>query len=150
MRNSKLPFILVLLLFIAGIITFIVLLFPSEKEQVIDAAEEFYKLEQQGEASSSWDFLHPDLQKRFSKDQYIIGRSALFKDHLQSESFTYTLGAPNKIDSWQMTHDTTPIPVYEVEARIGLDSAYGKMELVQYLYVTELDDEWKILWDYNF
>ncbi|MDG5473035.1 hypothetical protein P6709_14880 [Jeotgalibacillus sp. ET6] len=150
MRKRNLSFIPVLLLSIAGVIILIVLFFPSEKDQVIEAAEEFYTLEQQGEASSSWDYLHPDLQKRFSKDQYIIDRSALLNEHFQSDSFSYSLGSPEKIDSWQMTNEATPLPVYQVEATIRYNSVYGKMEMVQYLYITELNEEWKILWDYNF
>ncbi|TDL35277.1 hypothetical protein E2R51_06050 [Jeotgalibacillus sp. S-D1] len=146
-RNPfKLPIIMIT---IVGIIAFVIFLYPTDSERAFDVVEQFYTLEKQGEASASWDLFHAEMKNRFSKDQYIMMRSGLFVEQLQSDSFTFKLSEPKKIKNWQMTSNSTPLTVFKIIVTLNLKSQFGNMDLIQYVYVTQEDKEWRILWDYN-
>ena len=119
----------------------------SDPEKLV---EEFYELEQEGDFGSSWELFHPQMKKRFNKDQYIQSRAHVFMQDMKVDSFTFEIGKTEKINHWQAEkgavelNDVYKIPVYQT-----FHSQFGVFMIEQDCYVVFEKDEWRLLWDYN-
>ena len=149
-RRIQLPPQLLLIIPIAALAFFLILLWPSQANQAQKVVNEFYKLEQQGRFSSSWELLHPEIQSRFPKPSYIQDRAHVFMSHFGADTFKYSLNSPSKKRNWKMTNDAEPLDtVYNITVTKSYHGKYGKFYFKQEVYVAREEREWRILWDYK-
>ena len=140
--------ILVFIFIIAAAIYF--LFMKPAKHQAEAAVNEFYRYEQDGAFSESWAMFHPSMQEKFPKADYIEDRAHVFMNHFGVTSFTYTLDDVSKVKNWKMDEEAEAIDLaYKVTVSQVFTGKYGKFTIVQDVYVTLMDEEWKVLWDYN-
>ncbi|MEW9501546.1 hypothetical protein [Jeotgalibacillus marinus] len=147
-RKHSLQIPLLITIFLA-ITLLLLLLLPSNADKASATVDEFYQLEQQANYSAAWELFHQEMQERFSKDNYIIDRTDLVVNQFGTDTFTYSLSKPEKVENWKMTADSKPLTAYKIIATLTLVGKYGHFDYVQYIYVTKVDKEWKILWDYK-
>lgn len=122
----------------------------SPKDQATKAINEFYTFEQNGTFSKSWEMFHPLMQQKFDKGYYIQDRAHVFMNHFGVTTFTYSLSEPSEVTNWSMEGEVEPIDqAYQFTISKSYNSKYGNFTIVQNVYVTEVEDEWRILWDYN-
>ncbi|MBY6052126.1 hypothetical protein [Cytobacillus firmus] len=138
-------------LIVAAIILFASkLLFSSSEKQATEIAEKFYSYEQDGEFSSSWELFHPSMKQKFTKGHYIQDRAHVFMNHFGVDTFTYTLGKPEKLKSWRMSKEDTAIKeVYKLTVIQTFKGKYGNFDIEQDIFVGKEKDDWTIMWDYN-
>ena len=138
-------------LIVAAIILFAFkLLFSSSEKQATEIAEKFYSYEQDGEFSSSWELFHPSMKQKFTKGHYIQDRTHVFMNHFGVDTFTYTLGKPEKLKSWRMSKEDTAIKeVYKLTVIQTFKGKYGNFDIEQDIFVGKEKDDWTIMWDYN-
>lgn len=127
----------------------VIYIMTAESRQAGNVVEEFYRLEQEGKYSSSWELLHSSMHNRFTREAYIQDRSHVFINHFGVTTFEFTLTKPKRLDNWQKHEDAELLDVYHLIATKEYRGKYGYFEFVQYVYVAREDDEWKILWDYR-
>ncbi|OLO38076.1 hypothetical protein BTR23_11815 [Alkalihalophilus pseudofirmus] len=150
LKRKQLPPQLLIIVAVAGLAFIVLLLWPSQANQATKVVNEFYKLEQQGRFSSSWELLHPEIQGRFPKPSYIQDRAHVFMSHFGADSFTYSLSSPNKKRKWKITNDAEPMDtIYNVTVTKSYRGKYGKFYFKQEVYVAKEEREWKIMWDYK-
>ncbi|MBM7095799.1 hypothetical protein JSY36_08535 [Bacillus sp. H-16] len=147
-RSSVTPFLLASFVLVAGVILLFTLI-PSDARQAEKAVELFYTLEQEGKFASSWELLHSSMHNRFSRENYIQDRSHVFINHFGADSFRFILTKPKKVEDWKKHEEAEVMDVYHLTATKKYHGKYGYFEFVQYVYVTEEEGEWRILWDYN-
>jgi hypothetical protein len=136
-------FLLVGFLFIKGS-------FFSESKQAEETVEKFYRYEQEGDFSSSWGLFHTAMKERFSKGNYIQDRAHVFMNHFGVETFTYTLGKHEEVDTWKMSKTGPALKnVYKFLVTQTYKGKYGNFDLKQEVFAIEEKGEWKIAWDYN-
>ncbi|MCM3763563.1 hypothetical protein [Neobacillus niacini] len=124
--------------------------FVSSEGEAVDVVNEFYRYEQEGDFSNSWDLFHSSMRKKFTKGDYIQDRAHVFMNHFGVETFTYTLGEAEKLDKWRISKDGPAMKnVYKVPVTQTYKGKYGNFDLMQEVFVVEEKDEWKIMWDYN-
>jgi len=122
----------------------------SPKDQATKAINEFYTFEQSGNFSESWEMFHPLMQQKFDKGYYIQDRAHVFMNHFGVTTFTYSLNEPSEVTNWSMEGEDEPIDqAFQFTISQSYNSKYGNFKIVQNVYVTELEGEWRILWDYN-
>ncbi|MEC5423066.1 hypothetical protein QGM71_06075 [Virgibacillus sp. C22-A2] len=147
MRNMLL--LGVTLAIIAAIILYL-LDHTSPERKAREAVERFYAFEKNGAFSESWAMFHPFMQKKFSKVNYLQDRVHVFMNHFEVTSFSYTTGEAVEIKNWRMEENLEPIDVaYKVPVSQVFKGKFGNFTIVQDVYVTMLEDEWKVLWDYG-
>lgn len=138
---------------LSAVITLLLLLKPmffSSEKDVRTVVDSFYTYEQKGEYSSSWELLHSSMKKRFTKGHYIQDRAHVFMNHFGVETFTYTLGKPDKLKAWKMSEDSSAFKsVYKVTVIQTFKGKYGNFDLEQDVFVAKEKGDWGILWDYN-
>ncbi|MCM3567356.1 hypothetical protein [Neobacillus mesonae] len=124
--------------------------FSSSGGQAEEAVNQFYLYEQEGDFSKSWELFHPAMKKKFNKGNYIQDRAHVFMNHFGVETFTYSLGEPEKLDSWKMSKTGPDLKnVYKVPVTQIYKGKYGHFDLQQDVFAVEEKGEWKILWDYK-
>lgn len=142
--------LLVLLLFLITALTIYFFSNKSPEELAKEAVNTFYNYEQKGAFSDSWEMFHPLMQDKFSKVDYLQDRVHVFMNHFGVTTFTYTLGNASEVQNWKMAEDAETIDlVYQVTVSQVYKGKYGNFTIVQDVYVTALDGEWRVLWDYN-
>lgn len=147
--NIILLLALAILLLTVLIFTFKSLFFSSDR-LAIKAVDKFYSYEQNGEFSSSWELFHSNMKKKFTKGHYIQDRAHVFMNHFGVETFTYTLGKPEKLKSWKMSKEEEAIkPIYKITVIQTFKGKYGNFDIEQEVFVGKEKGEWKILWDYH-
>lgn len=145
-------FIIGVLLFVVIVVMFLTIRgsFFSPSDQAEAVVEEFYQYEQAGEFANSWSLFHSAMKERFSKGHYIQDRAHVFMNHFGVETFSYTLGKPEKLKTWKMFETGPAIKnVYLVPVTQIYKGKYGNFNLEQEVFAVEEKDKWKILWDYN-
>ncbi|GEL77286.1 hypothetical protein [Tenuibacillus multivorans] len=153
MRNSRGKGFIIIVF--AGLIVVLLIfslyrLFYSAENQATEAVHQFYSLEQDGTFSESWELFHPLMQQKFDKAYYIQDRAHVFMNHFGVSTFSYSLSDATKVSNWMMDSDTEPIDeVFHFTVYQTYKGKYGKFTIAQDVYVTEVKDEWKILWNYN-
>ncbi|MFE7063727.1 hypothetical protein ACFVAD_16380 [Sutcliffiella sp. NPDC057660] len=154
MRRRRQRQQLVLLLLGAGLLGIIIYLFSSilisaegKAERVV---EDFYAFEQEGDYGRSWELLHSSLHDKFSRGSYIQDRAHVFNGHFGAETFTYEVSDAEKLNKWKMEKGGKVFETaFEFEVVQTYQGKYGHFEFVQYVYVVEEKDEWKVVWDYK-
>ncbi len=148
-RLKKLLIPLIILATLAtGISYFIVLVSPENQAE--GAAEEFYAYEQSGAFAESWEMLHPLMKEKFPKGTYIQDRSDVIMNYFGVLHFTYSFEDVEEIKNWLPAVDKEPIPtVYRITVSQHFNGKYGNSTLIQDVYMTEVEGEWKLLWDYE-
>ncbi|MFC5711341.1 hypothetical protein ACFPU1_00955 [Thalassorhabdus alkalitolerans] len=151
--KRKLPFSPHLVPIAAGLVILVLLaaaLLPSDARKAAKTVEEFYELEQEAKFASSWELFHSSMQEHFPRDSYISDRPHVFQNHFDVEDYEFTMSSPEKIKEWRMFADSEPLEeVYEIVVTKSYVGKYGHFDFVQFVYVTEEEREWRILWDYK-
>lgn len=148
-KNGKGLIIFILLILILAVILFL-FLNKSPKHLARNTVEAFYSFEQEGAYSDSWAMFHPWMQEKFPKGEYLQDRPHVFMNHFGVTTFTYTIDAVSEIENWKMDDEAEPIDlVYCVTVLQVFKGKYGNFTIVQDVFVTEFDNGWKVLWDYN-
>lgn len=134
------------------LITIIVLLFQlfSPKNQAERAVENFYEYEKAGVYSLSWELFHPFMQEKMDKKEYLQVRGELFMGYLGTEDFIFSLEKTKKLKDWAMDETSNSFAVvYRVQVNQQFKGDFGNFTIVQNVYATEVDGQWRILWNYN-
>ncbi|SEQ21150.1 hypothetical protein [Piscibacillus halophilus] len=153
MRKGNGKAIMVLVLFV-GIIILLFISFlsftKSSEEQAAEAVHQFYKLEQKGTFSESWEMFHPQMQQKFEKSHYLQDRPHVFMNHFGVDTYTYTISDPTEVQDWSMESGVEPIDrAFLFKVYKTYKGKYGNFTIVQDVYTAEVQGEWSILWDYN-
>ncbi|ASN04507.1 hypothetical protein [Virgibacillus necropolis] len=146
--------LLIVLLFtvVTAAITIYYLFFFSKPpgEQAVEVVDTFYTYEQDGAFSDSWAMFHPLMKEKFPKGHYLQDRAHIFMNHFGVTTFTYTLSEAMEVKNWKIEKGAEPIPTtYMVTVTQVYKGKYGNFSIVQDLYTTIVDGEWKVLWDYK-
>ncbi|KAB7707641.1 hypothetical protein F9802_06300 [Bacillus aerolatus] len=121
---------------------------PGEEAQ--EAVDEFYQFEQEGDFTNSWKLFHPYMKEKFTKGAYIQDRAHVFMNHFGVETFSYTLGEPEELETWKPSKEAPVLRwVYKVPVVQVYKGKYGNFSLQQEVFVVQEKDEWLILWDYD-
>ncbi|WP_042146886.1 hypothetical protein [Paucisalibacillus sp. EB02] len=152
-RKNHRPLFAVLLLLVVLLVCcyFIYTFFlNTPSNQAEDAVEEFYTYEQEGAFSNSWEMFHPYMKERFEKGYYLQDRAHVFLNHFGVNTFTFSIEHAEVIHDWQIEEDAETIDeVYHIPVTQYYQGKYGNFSIVQDVFVTNLDGEWTILWDYK-
>lgn len=129
---------------------FLKFVFSSAEQEAKNTVDAFYQYEQQGEFSSSWELFHSDMKKKFTKGHYIQDRAHVFMNHFGVETFTYSLGKPEKLKTWKMSNEESVMKsVYQMTVTQTFKGKYGNFDIEQKVFVVKEKGDWKIMWDYN-
>lgn len=94
--------------------------------------------------------LHPFMQEKFTKDNYIEMKPHVFFNHMGVTSFQFKLDGMKKLNDWYMEEGKESIDeVYRSTVEKDFKSRFGNLTIRQYVYATHVDGEWKILWNYK-
>jgi hypothetical protein len=150
-KRSKFPLKLIVILIACAALFFLIrLVLPSAEKRAVSTVDEFYTYEQKGDFSASWELFHPDMKKKFDKGPYIQDRAHVFLNHFGVNTFSYELGKAEKLEGWRMADGGKAFPkVYKVTVTQTYKGKYGNFELVQDVFAAEMEDGWRILWDYK-
>ncbi|RFU61507.1 hypothetical protein [Bacillus sp. V59.32b] len=148
-RNRKIILMLIGIVIAIMLIMSLFFLLKNEPEEVV---EEFYTYEAAGEFGKSWELFHSEMDDQFpEKGKYIENRGHVFMQHMEVDTFTFEVGDAKKHKHWQMRSGAPTLrEVYEIPVTQTFDSRFGKFVLQQNCFVVKEEDEWKILWDYNY
>ncbi len=152
-RNNRRPmFILLLLIVFVLLVCYVIYTFilNTPSNQAENAVEEFYTYEQEGAFSDSWEMFHPYMKERFEKGYYLQDRAHVFFNHFGVNTFSFSIEDSELIRNWQIEEDAELIDeVYHVPVTQYYQGKYGNFTIAQDVYVTNIDGEWAILWDYK-
>lgn len=122
----------------------------SSSHKPKNVVEAFYTHEQGGDFAASWELLHPLMKDKWDKTQFMTDRLHVFFGHFGAETFEFTIKEDGEINNWQMAEEVEPFNVaYKFTVIQTFKGKYGKFSFLQEVYVTEDENEWRILWDYN-
>ncbi|GGB37755.1 hypothetical protein F3157_20405 [Virgibacillus dakarensis] len=125
-------------------------LHKSPEDMAVAAVDTFYTYEKNGAFSDSWAMFHPQMKEKFDKVQYLQIRPHVFMNDFGVTTFTYTLGEPEEVKDWQMEEGAEPIDLaYKVTVTQSFGGKFGNFSIIQDVYVTAVDEEWVVLWDYR-
>lgn len=152
-RTNRRPMLILLLLIIISLLCcylFYTFFLNTPSNQAENAVEEFYSYEQEGAFSDSWEMFHPFMKERFEKGHYLQDRAHVFLNHFGVNTFTFSIEDAEVVHDWQIEEDAETIDeVYHIPVTQYYQGKYGNFSIVQDVYVTNLDEEWTILWDYK-
>src|SRR5690606_17000067 len=152
-RTNRRPMLILLLLIIISLLCcylFYTFFLNTPSNQAENAVEEFYSYEQEGAFSDSWEMFHPFMKERFEKGHYLQDRAHVFLNHFGVNTFTFSIEDAEVVHDWQIEEDAGTIDeVYHIPVTQYYQGKYGNFSIVQDVYVTNLDEEWTILWDYK-
>jgi hypothetical protein len=153
-RRKPLPVILIgLLIIVAGVFLTKCAITSFSSDDPEEVVREFYNYEKEGDFGSSWELFHSEMQKRFSKGDYIQTKNHVFIGHMGVETFEVEIGEIENIGEWEYKRGDevdTFTDVKAAEVDMIYESDYGLMTISQVCYVAQEKGEWKVLWDYNF
>ncbi|WP_010532055.1 hypothetical protein [Lentibacillus jeotgali] len=143
----KIAVILVVLIGGAAVFLF---LHQSNEQQAAEAASAFYAYEQDGNFSDSWEMFHPLMKEKFDKIDYLQDRAHVFMDHFGVDTFSFSVGETTEIEDWAFENDADTIDtVYQVPVIQVFKGRYGNFTITQNVFVTDVEGEWKVLWNYK-
>lgn len=123
----------------------------SPSQQAKETVETFYNYEQGGEFASSWALFHPQMKSKFTKGHYIQDRAHVFMNHFGVETFTFSIGEVEKLKDWKMTEKSKSLKsVYTMRVEQTFQGKYGEFTIQQPVYVAKKNEEWLLLWNYNY
>ncbi|AIM16263.1 hypothetical protein [Neobacillus sedimentimangrovi] len=124
--------------------------FDTSEQEALEVVDEFYRYEQKGDFAQSWQLFHSSMKQRFSKGHYIQDRAHVFMNHFGVETFTYTIGEPEKLEEWKISKDQPALTnVYKFLVTQTYKGKYGNFDIQQEVFVVQEKEKWKIMWDYN-
>ncbi|CAM3559788.1 hypothetical protein GCM10009865_10810 [Aeromicrobium ponti] len=136
--------------FVLTAILLINILFSSPDQHAINAVDEFYSFEQQGEFSSSWGMFHPWMKEKFAKGHYIQDRAHVFMNHFGVDTFSYSLSEPEELKNWKPVKEGPSFKnIYKINVTQTYKGKYGNFDIQQEVFAVKDKDEWTILWDYK-
>lgn len=142
--------IVLAVIMVFSLIIIFMLVHQSSEEQAVEAVEMFYTYEQNVDFSDSWEMFHPYMKEKFDKLHYLQDRSHVFMNHFGVTTFSFTVNEATEMTNWKPEEGAEMIDVvYKVTAEIHYNGKYGNFTLIQPVFSTEIDGEWKILWNYN-
>ncbi|MGM0876407.1 MAG: DUF4878 domain-containing protein [Bacillota bacterium] len=148
--SSRIPILIVLVAVILLVIWIISFFSGIGEQDPKDVVKEFYQSEQEGDFGSAWELFHPMMQERFSKNAYVTERSHIYMSHLGVETFSFELSEEEEVQNWKMNKDTEKFPeAYRVEVEQTFKSKFGTFTIIQDIYAVKVEDEWRIVWDFN-
>ncbi|MBM7570339.1 hypothetical protein [Aquibacillus albus] len=122
----------------------------SPKHQAKETIDLFYSFEQEGRFNDSWELFHSQMKDRFGKGHYIQDRAHVFMNHFGVSTFTYELSGADKVNNWKMEEESKVMDTaYKVIVTQTFKGKYGNFSIVQDVYATKEDGDWKILWNYK-
>lgn len=131
-------------------ITIYMLISNSPEREAEEAIDAFYAFEQEGSFADSWEMFHPLMKERFEKVDYLQDRPHVFMNDFGVTTFDYTVEDAQEITDWQISEEAEPIDVvYGATVTQMFQGKYGNFMIVQEVFAVEIDDEWKLMWDYN-
>ena len=149
-RNRRILFVLTITFALTGGLLSCIFYFFSPGVQTKNIVNDFYTFEQEADFSDSWELLHPYMQDRWTKSEYVKDRIHVFIGHFGTETFNFTVEKDKKITGWKMSKDLPAVgAVYKYNVIQTYKGKYGKFQFSQAVYVAKDKGEWKILWDYN-
>ncbi|WP_054754566.1 hypothetical protein [Piscibacillus salipiscarius] len=78
------------------------------------------------------------------------GSSSCFYESLRRSIVHLFLSGPTEVQDWSMESGAEVIErLYKFEIAKTYKGKYGNFTIVQDVYATELEDGWRVLWDYN-
>lgn len=132
------------------IVIFVFFTFFYPENRAEEVVEKFYDYEINGLFSESWELFHPLMKEKIPKGEYIQERAGFLVNHLEVTTSNYSIEDTKKLENWQMEAGAEGIPeVFKVLVSQEFNGKYGKVTIKQNVYVTDVDGEWKILWDYK-
>ncbi|UOQ94631.1 hypothetical protein MUO14_06690 [Halobacillus shinanisalinarum] len=152
MRKKSKFKMFVALAFLIAVIILIGALFlrQTPSQQAKKTVQSFYEYEQEARFAESWGLFHPLMKEKFTKGHYIQDRAHVFMNHFGVTTFSYSLSNMEKVEGWSMTKDADSIGVvYATTVVQTFKGKYGTFDLHQEVFVTEVEGDWLILWDYN-
>ncbi len=125
-------------------------LFFSPEKEALQAVQDFYEFEMDGNFAESWEMFHPLMKEKFTKGHYIQDRAHVFLNHFAVETFTVNYGKPEYIKEWQMDNNAPVLhDVYKIPITMTFQGKYGNFVIHQDVYCHLEDYEWTILWSYE-
>ncbi|MBU8906499.1 hypothetical protein [Desertibacillus haloalkaliphilus] len=145
--NPKIIAVGALVLLLVVIISACTMMHQPETKVV----KKFYTYEQNREFWHSYDLFHSQMKERFSRDGYVQDRDHIFVEHFGVSTYDLEIGSSNKLSEWQMSENHEPLaPVYQVPVTKTYNSSYGVFSIHQDVFVAKEDNEWRLLWSYNY
>lgn len=139
----------ILIVLIGGVAVFL-FFHKSNEKQAAETAEAFYAYEQDGNFSDSWELFHPVMKEKFDKIDYLQDRAHVFMDHFGVTTFTFSVGEATEMEDWAFENNADTIDtVYQVPVTQVFEGKYGNFTLTQNMFVTDVEGEWKVLWNYK-
>ncbi|MGE6203931.1 hypothetical protein [Guptibacillus hwajinpoensis] len=146
--GKKFILILCVVLLLGGGITFWI--WQQPKSKALATVKEFYLYEQSGDFKKSWNLFHPEMQNRFSDEQYSQLRSQLITQDIGATSFTFDIGKVKTKKNWRSgVNGVIMKKVYTMKVTLQFHDQFGNFDLVQEVFVIKEDGEYKVLWDYK-
>ncbi|SDN95375.1 hypothetical protein [Bacillus sp. OK048] len=122
----------------------------SPDKQAVAVVEEFYRFEQEGEFSASWQLFHSNMKERFSKGSYIQDRAHVFMNHFGVDTFEFSMSEPEQVKQWKMSKTAPAMKnVYKILVTQTYKGKYGNFDLEQEVFVVKEKEKWRVVWDYN-
>ncbi|NLP51833.1 hypothetical protein [Bacillus sp. RO1] len=124
--------------------------FLDEERKAKNIVANFYDYESTANYGRSWELLHSSMQARFARGAYAQDRAHVFNGHFGADTFSYDVGEPIELSDWRFEKDGEAFDTaYKFEVRQEYHGKYGHFLFVQYVYVVQEEDEWRIVWDYK-
>lgn len=145
------------LLFSGGICLIIIFLsiliiniFFSQENAAEKAIHEFYRLEEAGDFGQSWEMFHPVMQAKIPKKDYVQDRPHVFLNHFGIDSFRTTFGKVKKLNNWKVEKESKTLnDVFMIPITMHIMGKYGTLDIQQDVYTVKVEDDWRIMWDYE-
>jgi len=148
-RNSKIPFVLVGIFILIGLI-FTTLFLRGNAETPMMLVERFYSFEQQGDFGSSWDLFHEEMKGKFSKNAYVTERSHIYMSHFGVTTYSFEIVAEENVKEWSMSKGgPTFTDVTKVTVELLFHSKFGVFMITQDVFVVEEGGKLKLLWEFK-
>ncbi|WP_270180212.1 hypothetical protein [Alkalihalobacillus sp. CinArs1] len=146
--GAKFLIIVIIILLLGGSVTIWILQQP--RARAADAVREFYKYEQQGNYTQSWNLFHSEMKNRFSDEQYSKLRAQFLTQDTFSKSFTFKVSKMKAKKNWKTPGSGLVLKkVYVTTVTQTFNNDFGKFNIVQEVIIVKEDGKYRILWNYN-
>ncbi|AET59554.1 hypothetical protein HPL003_14015 [Paenibacillus terrae HPL-003] len=122
----------------------------GESDQVLEALNKFYTMEQAGNFGGSWEIFHSQMKKRFEKSTYVQQRAHVFMQDMGIDTFTFELSEPQAEYDIRTEQSGDELgKAYRITVTQHYKTRFGAFDIVQPCYVTQEGEEWRVLWIYE-
>ncbi len=148
-RQSPLPLILIGLAIVLLVFSF-AKLFQTDGRKAEHVVKEFYKHEQLQQHSQAWELLHPIVQDKFPKTNFIQDRNHVFFGHFGAEAYSFHIKNSGKKKNWRAVKDGDVLHnAHHFTVEKEYRGKYGHFYFIQEVYVVKEEGEWMIVWDFK-